>query len=598
MADSSQQAYTSPNISENSLRFDIENDLKGLVRGETDAISHLVDLNMSLFNKLSETELNFKSALEAIHATEERLGSLTREMDNLRYENGLLTSKLAEVDDSTRQLNLRVEGLLETANENIKDNVANCLSRSGYTCTANDLDYAKRIGKYREGQTRPILVRFIREGLRNAILFGKNNISRNSTPPVWVNDDVSDITRKQRKRTRDVAYLARLNGITDVKIHSDGIIIGNEKYHHSDLDLLPPNLSTQKATTRTEDEDIFFQGEESPFSNFYPATIVDHEGRIFFSAEQLYQYRRALNNGKVLIASKMLKTRSNMELKRLARKVQPSNEWYRDEESVMADILMLKFTQNKDLGKKLIKTGQSQLHEATGNRKWAVGFDISSKGLTEKEWRGGDLLGQLLESTREAIKAMYDVPPTATTMPVSTLSHHEQEGIDYSTIPLPTDGDEEEASDYEECEPEIDNNHNTSPTLAEDHSTNPSIPPNNPQVQSSLGSDDQTTTGSSPRVSAPSNAHVSPRQVEVAGVTQRKPRNPFRPAQQKSPRGQFSRLDRASSDSTAQYYNSSPLQQRQLDQNFDISGQQFSSRESAKRSTRRANRSRSQVQAK
>lgn len=96
------QTYTDSSISENSLRLDIESDLKGLAKGEQVSISHLVDLNMTLFNRLGEVESNFRCALDAIHALEERLDSLARDVKNLEYENSLLTFKLAEVDDSTR----------------------------------------------------------------------------------------------------------------------------------------------------------------------------------------------------------------------------------------------------------------------------------------------------------------------------------------------------------------------------------------------------------------------------------------------------------------------------------------------------------------
>lgn len=100
-------------VAETSLKLDIETDLKGLVQGESVAISHIVELNMSLITRITELESNYESAINAAHPCEERLGCITREMENLKYENCLSSSKLAEVDNSTCQMNLRVEGLLE-----------------------------------------------------------------------------------------------------------------------------------------------------------------------------------------------------------------------------------------------------------------------------------------------------------------------------------------------------------------------------------------------------------------------------------------------------------------------------------------------------
>lgn len=594
-------AYTSTQLSESSMRSDIESDLKGLLQADPTAISHIIDLNMVLFKRMAEIESSYKLAINDIHACEERIGSLTREMDHLRLENSLLTHKLAEVDDSTRQLNLRVEGLLESNNENLKESVAGCLSRSGITCTTTDIDYAKRMGRYREGQVRPILVRLVREGLRNAILYNRANISRASNPPVWINDDVSEVTRKHRKRTRDVAYLAKLNGVNNVKIHSDGIIVGDEKYHHTDLDLLPPNLSTQKATTRIDEEDIFFQGDESPFSNFYPCTIVDDGGRIFFSAEQLFQYRRAKAHGKLSVANKMMKTRNNSELKRLEKKVQPSTEWRKEEENVMADILMLKFTQNKGLGRALINTGHRQLHEATGNRKWGVGFDISSKGLTEREWMGGDLLGQLLENTREAIRAVYDHPPPQTmSSPNDYLSVHERS--DYLITPLPQDDEEDEPSDYEEClQPDLIGGEGIHTEVENTPSSRPSQPSQLSQSQHTTTPKIlDSTTGSSSEVSQTtlySQPVTGETRERVASL--RNPRNPYKSTSPVSAEKQF-----ASPKSTQHLLHHADQQSDLLDQQFDISGQhfsprgpglQFAPRGPAKRSTRRVNRPRSQA---
>lgn len=443
------------------------------------------------------------------------------------------------------------------------------------------------MGKYRQGQTRPILVRLTREGLRNAILYNKANVSRNSNPPVWVNDDISEVTRKQRKRTRDVAFLAKIKGI-DVKVHSDGIIVGNEKFHHSDLDLLPHNLSTQKATTRVDDDDIFFQGEESPFSNFHPCMIADNNGQIFFNAEQLFQYRRAKSHGKFSIAAKMLKTRNNAELLRLAKKIQPSNEWRSEEEGIMADILMLKFTQNKDLGKALINTGNRQLHEATGNRKWAVGYEISSKGLTENEWRGGDLLGQLLENTREAIRAVYGpAAPTSLTRDSTGLS---QVASDQSTTPLPEDDEDDEPSDYEECpQPDM-------PSEDANHNSKASQSPTKPEEEAKLtdSQSNQETIPKSPYLSADS-------KLSGSVTSRKKSRNPFRHASRSGLDSQLSKLEIVGSTpgiqqfSGSQQFSATSQQFNQWDEPFDISGQHYSPRGPLKRNPRRGNRSRSQA---
>lgn len=572
-------------LDDSSLRANIESDIQGLLDRDKTAFIRFVDLNMSLFTKVSELETSHKMALDALQTSEGRIGLLTREVEALKFENGFLVSQLAMVDDSTRSNNLRVEGLLEANNENIKETIAACLSRSGIICRADDIDYARRLGRYREGQTRPVLVRLLKEGQRNAILYNRFNVTRNSNPPVWVNDDVSEITRKQRKRVRDVAYLAKLKGINNVKIHSDGVIIGNEKFHHSDLDLLPLNLSIENATTRINDEDIFFQGAESPFSNFYPSTIVDENDRIFFNAEQLFHHRRATYHGKTNIANKILKTRSPTEIKKLSKKFQSSPDWRASEESIMAEILLLKFTQNRDLGQTLLKTGERQLHEATGDRKWAVGFDISSKGLTDKEWPGGDLLGQLLENTREAIKGSAGPvsPLRSNTTDLDLLTSSE----DFSMIPIPVDEcheeeneDEDDGGDevYEECVQMEDNLEVSppSPSSKADLSSPSSLPAQPTTTQS------KSTTGLG-LTESPSIQTLSSDVEPSPELSKKKRRNPFRPSAQTKVK-------------------SLPATSEVFDQQFNISGrrqratsQQLSSTDgisAGKARTRSTNRSR------
>lgn len=584
--------YSGASFDESTLRSNIEADMKGLLEGDPSALIHIVDLNMSLCGRINELEANYKSSLDSLQVSEERIGFLMREIDTLKHDNGQLISKLALVDDSTRSSNLRIEGLLEAENENIKESIASCLSRSGIMCQVEDIDYAKRMGRYREGQNRPVMVRLLKEGLRNAILYNRSNVSKNSNPPVWVNDDVSETTRKQRKRVRDVAYLANLKGVGDVKIHSDGIVIGKDKYHHADLDLLPPVLSTQSATTRVDDEDIFFQGTQSPFSNFHPSPIENGEGLIFFNAEQMFHHRRAISHGKTTIANKILKTRDPVEVKKLSKKFQSSTEWRTAEEDIMADILLLKFTQNKELGRALLNTGDRQLHEATGDRKWAVGYDISSKGLTQNEWRGGDLLGQLLENTREAIKTNYGPisPRPLLSNPAHSLSLE-----DPSTIPISDDEAEDEASDYEEC---------LQPDGILEHMDGGQTPLSNLDIPAPLSGTPSKHTSRSAEQSninqsdsnnmhrltgSPTSTYSKSDDVSPALTVRKKPRNPFRSFSQTTVKTRFS-----TSDVLDQQFNISSQPPSVVNQQFGSSRRQ-SLLPSDKRHTRSKNKSRLQA---
>lgn len=303
---------------------------------------------------------------------------------------------------------LRVEGLTEFSNETLLTRVATVLSGTGIACTTEDLDFARRIGAYKEGYTRPILIRFNKESKRNAILYNRNNINRNKTSNfIWVNDDTSDETRRNRKTSRDVATLAKLIGMDNIKIHGDGIIVNDVKYKHSDFDLLPPEISIEKAKTRESEGEVYFQGEHSPLSNFYPATFTDDTGKIYYNAEQAYQCEKAKFHGKMPPADKILCTRNPYSIKKLSKDIPSNNDWVIKEQGVMKSILDRKFHQNLDLATKHINTGDRQLHEATSDHKWATGAELASKSTLNTEWTGQDLLGQLLETVRTELIAKH-----------------------------------------------------------------------------------------------------------------------------------------------------------------------------------------------
>lgn len=120
--------------------------------------------------------------------------------------------------------------------------------------------------------------------------------------------------------------------------------------------------------------------------SFFPSRIVDLTGMVYDSGKV---------HGLHSLANKIIATSNPYKAKKLGKKVQVHQAWRNQENDVMSDILLAKFTQNKGIGKILIDSAGKQLHEATSDRKWAVGTDLSSKALRSEDWNGSDVLGQL-----------------------------------------------------------------------------------------------------------------------------------------------------------------------------------------------------------
>lgn len=384
----------------------IHSDLSGMVSGDTHATQSMVDLFIMLFNKIEAHEIEVENTAQIILESNQRLTALETELKYVKNENEMLRHQLAITEDATHTMYLRLEGLSEGLNNNLPLNVANCLSKTGVSCTVNDLDHVKRIGKFKEGQIRPILIRFMKEGKRNTILYNRANLNKNKLrddPLMWINDDVSEDTRRKRKAVRDIATLAKRKGIPGLKVHGDGLIYNNCKYKHEDLDLLPPDISLSQAKSREEESGIYFQGEASPYSNFYNARFSDEQGQVFENVEQAYQYKKALFHGKLLIADKIGSTRNPYEIKRLAKQLPSNKDWLKEERSIMKGLVRNKFRQNRHLENMLIQSGDMQFHESTSDPKWGTGAELSSKALLNGEWTGQDVLGQVIEEVRNEL---------------------------------------------------------------------------------------------------------------------------------------------------------------------------------------------------
>lgn len=238
--------YASPFQSATKRKSDLFSNFQKLISGDQNALNTVTDQLIYFFEKTAYLDGLFNQRL--LTDFRKRFNMLEREIQFLNQENTDLRQRLAETEDATKSLLLRLDGLPENDQMNLFTYVANTLSRTGVICTEEDIDFVRRLGKHKPGAPRTVLIKFIKQSKRDAILFSRANLNKESNGPndtnlIWLNDDVSDITRRNRKLVRDVANQALDIGVENVKIHGDGIVIGNGKFKHRDLDLLPPPFS-------------------------------------------------------------------------------------------------------------------------------------------------------------------------------------------------------------------------------------------------------------------------------------------------------------------------------------------------------------------
>lgn len=126
------------------------------------------------------------------------------------------------------------------------------------------------------------------------------------------------------------------------------------------------------------------------------------------TSEHYMMYQKAHLYSDQEIASKILELKSPAEAKYLARRVDMSRDkgklWERQKYHVVERGNLLKFSQNEELKRKLLETGECELVEASpSDRVWSIGFPAELAEAHRDNW-GMNLLGQALMSVREQLR--------------------------------------------------------------------------------------------------------------------------------------------------------------------------------------------------
>lgn len=155
------------------------------------------------------------------------------------------------------------------------------------------------------------------------------------------------------------------------------------------------------------DQYVFFYSNKDCFSNFYPCKFYLN-GIEFSCSEQFMMHEKAVLFGDHKIGKQILVETRPARIKALGRQVGNFNEqiWLENRERIMYDAVVGKFSQNDDLRKIILDTGNKLLVEASPNDKiWGIGLAIDDSRIHDpKNWKGSNLLGKALMKAREYLK--------------------------------------------------------------------------------------------------------------------------------------------------------------------------------------------------
>ena len=146
-------------------------------------------------------------------------------------------------------------------------------------------------------------------------------------------------------------------------------------------------------------KDIYFYGRTRGrvlgkyqfLSNFYKVKITIN-GKDYATVEHYFQSKKHAGTE---LEERIRLAPTPMKSKKLAWSKEPPAGWEQQMEDIMLLAIRTKFSQNPDLTKKLVETGDANLHEdSPTDHYWGV--------------KGEDRLGKLLMKVREEISSRVD----------------------------------------------------------------------------------------------------------------------------------------------------------------------------------------------
>lgn len=146
--------------------------------------------------------------------------------------------------------------------------------------------------------------------------------------------------------------------------------------------------------------------ENGYLSNWYPSRF-SVDGKAFTSMEQYMMYSKALCFHDADMAKQILSTDDVAQIKAFGRAVKGYHEnyWNGVRQIIVYEGLCAKFSQNDELRKQLLATGNSILAEcAVQDRIWGIGLSMRDPDrLQRSKWKGQNLLGYALMMVRKKV---------------------------------------------------------------------------------------------------------------------------------------------------------------------------------------------------
>lgn len=244
---------------------------------------------------------------------------------------------------------------------------------------------------------RPLLVCLTDQSTRERILRKAKNIKEKSgNKYLRLNRDQSENAKRKHSLVKSCYKLMLKNGFP-CTIRGSIITYNKVQYNYDSLNSLPEGCTPHYArSTETSDNAGFCYSSEYVYcSNFFPCK-VKYKGELYSSAEHAFQTYKVKIAGYDELAAEMMSMTDPYKIKGLGDGVKVKKDWSGNEDSILDEIIEVKFDQNPGLKTQLLRDGYATYHEMTTNRKWGTGQRVPQDGtLPSRESLTGSNKGGL-----------------------------------------------------------------------------------------------------------------------------------------------------------------------------------------------------------
>ena len=211
--------------------------------------------------------------------------------------------RLEFLEQDKKRKNLIITGLEESDRVHVKTQVNELLSDLGVGFTTDNVDACGRLGQATDDnnkagnggrkRARPIKVRLANMGQKQTIY---RNIAKLKGKDKWknthINDDLPQDESRRRRELRALAAVCRGKGST-ARVYGSSIDVDGQRVQYQDTDKLPVGLRIEDMKIIEVADGTCFQSHHAYLSNMYPAPLKYDDGKVYPSAEVLFQTVKA-----------------------------------------------------------------------------------------------------------------------------------------------------------------------------------------------------------------------------------------------------------------------------------------------------------------